>query len=113
MKSKVGNEILLTNSYGAVVTHIEPEHLEKVPIPDAPENLKRQIHELIVKSYVLRDESNLLIDETTQILIDELHLPPIEDFETQKNFSVKLNNLRGRLDASFSLADCRKNYCAP
>ena len=101
LKSKLGNEILLTQSYGAVIQHINPEHLEKIPIPDAPENQRQQIHELIVKSYELRDESNALIDEATQILIDELSLPPIEDFETKKNFTVKLSNLRGRLDASF------------
>ena len=101
LKSKTGQLLIQSNIYGAVIKEIEPEHLEQIPIPDAPENLKRQIHELIVKSYELRDESNALIDEATQILIDELHLPPIEDFDTQKNFSVKLSNLRGRLDASF------------
>lgn len=101
LKSKIGQTLIQSNIYGAVIKEIEPEHLEQIPIPDAPENLKRQIHELIVKSYELRDESNALIDEATQILIDELHLPPIEDFDTQKNFSVKLSNLRGRLDASF------------
>lgn len=43
LKSKVGNKILLTNSYGAVITHIEPEHLATVPIPDAPDALKLKI----------------------------------------------------------------------
>ena len=100
-KSKIGQKILLSSIYGAVIQHLEPEHLSKVIIPDAPENQRRQIHELIVKSYELRDESNALIDEAAKILIDELSLPPIEDFETKKNFTVKLSNLRGRLDASF------------
>lgn len=39
LKSKIGNRILLSDSYGAVITHIEPEHLAKVPIPNAPEDL--------------------------------------------------------------------------
>lgn len=101
LKSSVGQKILLTNSYGAVIEHIEPEHLEKIPVPAAPEEFKRGIHDLIVKSYELRDESNALIDEAEQILIDELNLPPLEDFQNQKIFSVKLSDLRGRLDASF------------
>ena len=63
--------------------------------------MRRQIHELIVRSYELRDESNELIDEAERILIDELHLPPIEDFRREKIFSIKLGDLRGRLDASF------------
>lgn len=101
LKSSVGQQILLTNSYGAVIEHIEPEHLENIPFPVAPESLKRQIHGLIVRSYELRDESNELIDEAERILIDELHLPDIDEFEREKVFFVKLSNLRGRLDASY------------
>lgn len=103
LKSKVGNQILLTNSYGAVITHIEPEHLENIPIPDAPEILKKKIHSLIVESYNLRDESNALIDKATKILFEELRLPPIEDFENNKIFSVKASDLFGRFDASYHL----------
>lgn len=101
LKSKTGQLLIQSNIYGAVIQEIEPEHLEKIPIPDAPEDLKRRIHELIVRSYDLRDESNALIDEAEQILIDELNLPPLEEFQNQKVFTVKLSNLRGRLDASF------------
>ena len=101
LKSKAGNEILLTSSYGAVITHIEPEHLAAVPIPDAPPNTKRRIHELIVRSYALRDESNELVDRATALLISELQLPDIEALGDEKTFTVRLSNLFGRLDASF------------
>lgn len=66
LKSKVGNKILLTNSYGAVITHIEPEHLETVPIPDAPESVKSKVSDFIIRSYHLRDESNALILRVSQ-----------------------------------------------
>lgn len=111
LKSKVGNKILLTNSYGAVITHIESEHLSNVPIPDAPNEIKVRIHNLIVKSYQLRDESNDLIDKATNLLVEELHLPPINEFDVndyKKNaavetFSVKLSKMCGRADASYHL----------
>lgn len=111
LKSKVGNKILLTNSYGAVVTHIESEHLSTVPIPNAPREIKEKIHNLIVQSFDLRDESNELIDEATNLLIEELKLPSISELEksSAKNtanvnaFSVKLSNLAGRVDASYHL----------
>ena len=98
LKSKVGNKILLTNSYGAVITHIEPEHLASVPIPNAPDPLKLKIGNLITQSYAFRDESNALIDKATQLLIDELQLPAIEDFDIDyfkkdapvETFNVKL-----------------------
>lgn len=109
LKSKVGNKILLTNSYGAVITHIEPEHLASVPIPDAPEILKLKIGNLIAQSYALRDESNALIDKATRLLIDELQLPAIEDFDIDyfkkdasvETFNVKLSDMGYRLDASY------------
>ena len=46
LKSKIGFLITNTNNYGAVVSHIEPEHLKNVPIPNPPPILKREIHNL-------------------------------------------------------------------
>ncbi|MBQ6380310.1 MAG: restriction endonuclease subunit S [Clostridia bacterium] len=111
LKSKTGKAIVCSNIYGAVVQQIEPEHLATVPIPDAPDDIKKRINDLIVKSYDLRDESNDLIDEATALLIKELNLPPIEEFEVndfKKNapvetFNVKLSDLSGRADASYHL----------
>ena len=109
LKSKIGNMILTTNGYGSVITHIEPEHLATVPIPDAPAVIKKRIHNLIVDSYELRDESNALIDEATELLIKELQFPDIHDLKVAlykknasvKTFSVKLSNMAGRADASY------------
>lgn len=109
LKSKIGNKILLSNSYGAVITHIEPKHLATVPIPNASQEIKEKIHDLIIRSYKLRDESNELIEQATALLAEELCLPDIKDFKVslynQKaevdTFSVKLSNLAGRIDASY------------
>ncbi|MCI7212200.1 MAG: restriction endonuclease subunit S [Candidatus Pseudoruminococcus sp.] len=111
LKSSIGQKILTTNGYGSVITHLEPEHLNEIPIPNAPTDIKQRINNLIIDSYRLRDESNELIDNATQLLIDELHLPDISEFEVndyKKNapvetFSVKLSDLNGRADASYHL----------
>lgn len=109
LKSKTGKKILTTNGYGAVITHLEPEHLASVPIPDAPIEFKQKIHELIVRSFELRDESNELIDKATAFLKEELELPEISDFNVNlykekapvDTFSVKLSDIAARLDASY------------
>ena len=101
LKSPMGQQMISAQTYGSVIVHINPEHLASLPIPDAPEDLKRRIHGLIVRSYDLRDESNALLDTAEKILSDALNLPPLEDFQAQKFFTVKLSNLRGRLDASY------------
>ena len=111
LKSSIGQKILTTNGYGSVITHLEPEHLNEIPIPNAPTDIKQRINNLIIDSYRLRDESNELIDNATQLLVDELHLPDISEFEVDdykkeapvETFNVKLSNLNGRADASYHL----------
>lgn len=105
LKSKVGNLILCTNGYGSVITHIEPGHLAEIQIPDAPIELRKQIHELIARSYTLRDESNEMINEATRLLVEELHLPPIYEMGKSNTpvstYSIKLSQMDLRLDASY------------
>ena len=111
LKSKLGNVVLKTNGYGSVITHLEPEHLCETQIPKAPDEIKKKIHRLVINSYKLRDESNELIDEATELLIKELKLPSINELEKSSakssanvnSFSIKLSNLAGRLDASYHL----------
>lgn len=109
LKTKIGKLIVCSTQYGAVIQEIEPEHLATVPIPDAPTMLKKKIHDLIVRSYELRDESNDLIDQATALLIGELKLPDIDAFDVDlykkaapvDTFSVRLSEMSGRLDASY------------
>lgn len=111
LKSKTGHTLINTNNYGAVVDHIEPEHLSNIPIPDPSPILKQRIHDLIMNSFSLRDESNVLMDEAQALLKDALQLPEIDDFKCRyfkagadfQNFSVNLSKLNGRLEASYHL----------
>ncbi len=105
----IGQQMLQTNNYGAVVQHIEPEHLKNIIIPNAPDPIKRKIHNIVVESYDLRDKSNELIDKAEQILYEELQLPPIEQLKPAyfdkdvdlRNYTTKLSELNLRLDCSY------------
>jgi len=107
--SKIGQILINTNNYGAVISHIEPEHLQQIPIPNPDSEIKRQIHELIMYSYELRDQSNELIDEAQNLIVSELQLPPIEELKPQyfddnfeiKNYQVKISQINERIDASY------------
>jgi type I restriction enzyme S subunit len=109
LRSKVGNTLLQTNNYGAVIQHIEPEHLADIPVPNAPGEIKAKINDLILRSFELRDESNGLIDKATTMLIEALNLPPLNELEPERfdattgvnNYTVKLSELAGRLDGSY------------
>lgn len=110
----IGQQMLQTNNYGAVVQHIEPEHLKNIIIPNAPDPIKRKIHNLVVESYDLRDKSNELIDEAEKILYEELQLPPIEQLKPTyfdkdvnlRNYTTKLSELNLRLDCSYHTPIC-------
>ena len=43
LKTKIGNTLIRTSEYGSVISHIEPDHLNNVPIPSPPTVLKRTI----------------------------------------------------------------------
>jgi type I restriction enzyme S subunit len=111
LKSRAGQLLLGSNQYGAVITHIEPEHLSGIPVPNAPEEVKRRIHEAVARSFELRDESNDLLVQARTLLADALALPPLADFAKihtpssgkPKTFSVRLKELEGRLDGSYHL----------
>ena len=111
LKSKIGRLLLTTNNYGAVVKHIEPKHLDDIPIPNPPALLKQEIHRLIDESFRLRDESNELMDETQALLKEVLRLPAIEELQEKSeqfdntagvlNYPVPLSKSNNRLDGSY------------
>ena len=109
LKSKTGFTLVNTNNYGAVVSHIEPEHLAHIPVPDPSPILKQQIHDLIMSSFRLRDESNVLMNEAQALLKSALKLADIDDIKPAyfdqsadlRNYSVNLSTLDGRLEASY------------
>ncbi len=111
LKSKTGRLLVETNNYGAVISHIEPEHLINLPVPNPPSALKREIHNLIEKSFTLRDESNELMDEAQDLLKEALQLPNIDKLEAKTkqfdkkagflNYSVPLSELNNRMDGSY------------
>ncbi len=106
LKSDAGSKVLQTNGYGSVITHLEPEHLNEMRIPDAPVSIRKKINDLIVKSYDLRDQSNALISQAESLLVKELELPDegkLYELDKRDFFSVSLSNLNYRLDGSYHL----------
>ena len=111
LKSKTGFSIINANNYGAVIEHIEPEHLNHIPIPNPPSILKQEIHNLIEESFKLRDESNELMDTAQVLLKEALELPSVEVLHEQTaqfneaaevlNFSVPSSEVIDRLDGTY------------
>lgn len=107
IKSDIGNKMLTTNQYGAVVSHIEASHLHEIPIPYPEESIRIEISRRIEDSFSLRDRANQLWDEAMDLLYCSLGLDDFWEFKCKaidqnvNTFSVKLSNLAGRVDASY------------
>ncbi|MGD9852869.1 MAG: restriction endonuclease subunit S [Nitrospirales bacterium] len=109
LSTKTGRALVKSNEYGAMIPHIEPAHLETVPVPSPPLLLKKQIHDLIIHSYSLRDESNDLLQEAERLLCGALKLPPLRELRPRTfdkdaglpNYTVNLSQVAGRLDAGY------------
>lgn len=120
LKTKIGQLVIQTNNYGAVIQHIDPEHLENIDIPLAPRTILKSIHEKILNSFRLRDKSNDLLNEAERILIKALKLPHVRNLKPDffnseyeiQNYSVPFSQLNNRLDGSYhvpivnSIIDC-------
>ncbi len=115
LKSDIGQAIINSKKYGAVIQEIEPEHLAEISIPNADKIIKLKIDKIIKKAYKLLDESNKLIENAENILIEELKLPRLKEIVDEDNiqiFNVKLSNINQRLDASYHLLLIEKiNKC--
>ncbi len=111
LSSEIGQELIQSNIYGAVISQIEPEHLHNIEIPNPPDEIKQKIHDLIINSFELRDQYNELLKKAENILYEELKLIPIENIKPKyfdetvelKNYSVSLTDLDLRFDASYHL----------
>lgn len=105
LKHKIGNSVIQSGNYGSVIQHIEPEHLLQLPIPNAPDALKTQIHEQVMDSFVLRDKSNELLQQAQDLLQKSLNLPPLDAFKypnrQAETWSISVEDLAGRFEAGY------------
>ncbi|MDP3182657.1 MAG: restriction endonuclease subunit S [Desulfobaccales bacterium] len=105
----LGQALMLKEEYGGTISHLEPSHLEKIPVPLLPDDKQQAIHKKITKAYYLRDEANELLDRADELLHAELGLQRFDDSQVSyfggvtkpKSFLLKASELDGRFDASF------------
>ena len=105
LRSRYGRPQLTQSTYGSVIVHIEPKHLERVLIPDLPPIRRIEIGRLMCKAGELRDEANHLLDEADSLLHERLNLPYLKDIAPRGSASftttIKASQLMGRLEGSF------------
>jgi len=96
-----GNALLTKDQYGVAVHHIESHHAKSVKTPLLPKEIRRIIHNNILKVFKLREEARTLLAKSQKDLLQELDLPRAKEPPRVEPFSVKSSNLDFRFDASY------------
>jgi len=107
--SEIGQLLLKTSNYGAVIQHIEPEHLEDIVVPIPDNETIEKLNVLFNEALQCIDESNDLIQTARDRLLTGLGFDKFNYTDSCKynphspiqNVSLGLQQLQGRLDASF------------
>lgn len=89
LSSKYGYGLLTQSGYGGVVQHIEPHHIEDLPIPVFPKGKQEEIHNLIIEVSMLREEANKLINEAQNKIIEKINF----DLEAFKQKNITSNTI--------------------
>ena len=77
LSSTYGYSLLTQGTFGAVIQHIEPSHIDGIPVPVFPESKQKEIHNLIVESANLRVEAIQLLEEAKNKLLSYANLPQL------------------------------------
>lgn len=96
--------MITQSGYGGVVQHIEPHHIESLPIPILPESKQQEIHNLIVESAKLRVLANKSLNEAIELFENYLVDRKINrGFQYNKISSRKLSDFHKRFDSQYQV----------
>ena len=70
LSSKFGVPMVTSGTYGAIIQHIEPEHVADVPVPRFGDPLEDSVHARIAKAAELRADHQRLLHDATSLLLE-------------------------------------------
>ena len=104
LSSRFGVPLVVGETYGAIVQHIEPGHISDLPVPLAPEATQDDVHRLVSEAAAMRTSASAELRMVVREIEDAAGLPPldIQYASARPDTSlVKASTLRGRMDGLF------------
>jgi hypothetical protein len=106
LSSSYGYNLLTQGTFGAVIQHIDDEHIAHIPVPIFPKEKQVQIHNLITEAATLRVEANRLLEEAVEVFEREIGVSA----NTTKIFSKKVGMLGFSWAAYNNNIECTNIY---
>jgi len=79
LSSRYGVPLVVSGTYGAIIQHIEPEHIADLPVPRFGDALESQIDDLVRSAADDISESSRLTQLATQTLLNAIGLHELRD----------------------------------
>lgn len=94
LRSRFGVPMIVASAYGAIIQHIEPDHLVDLPVPRFDSALERRIHDLVEQSAHLRAASQADLVCATEDFFNSVGLPELIDYrwhEGERDLGFEVN----------------------
>lgn len=75
LSSKFGVPLVVGGTYGAIIQHIEPNHIADLPVPRLGQKLENKAHALVAEAAVLRSRAASALQEAIESVESTLHVP--------------------------------------
>ena len=101
--SQFGVPLVTSGTYGAIIQHIEPEHIADLPVPRFSDVVERKAHELVEKAADNRAGASRLREESLALFASLIAMPDMSLSGTPLSFATfptRAGKL-GRLDAAY------------
>lgn len=104
LSSKFGVPLVTSGTYGAIIQHIEPQHIADLPVPRLDEKVEREAHRLVEEAARLRAEASTLLADAVRELEQLAALEPLTPATSPTPYScvaVPATTVQERFDAFF------------
>jgi type I restriction enzyme, S subunit len=89
LTSTYGFSLLTQGTYGAVIQHIEPHHIEDLPVPIFPDEQQKKIHNLVQEASSLRVEANKTLNDVIRKIDSQFKYK-----KTSKSYVVNIKSIK-------------------
>lgn len=72
LSSKFGVPLVTSGTYGAIIQHLEPQHIADLPVPRVGREIEHQVHELVQQAAICRDTAAKYRKDAIQLVQQEL-----------------------------------------
>ncbi|GAB6119948.1 type I restriction-modification system restriction endonuclease DNA specificity subunit HsdS [Bacteroidia bacterium] len=104
LSSKYGQALIKHGTYGAVIQHIEPEHIANLPVPIFTTDKQEEIHSLIVQAADLRVEANRLLEEAITLFEEKIGIHQVVSSHQTEVLQIKeIKSFLLRLDSQYQI----------